>query len=278
MSWPVHEQVVGEPAPGLRGIVIRYVGYRLAGFEAGVHIALPSPNLTFVVTIDDPLQMVALPSGEKGPVSYDVLIGGLHTQHGLIAHDGRQHGVQIELSPLGVQRLFGVPSAALAQDVLAGHDLLGSVADELHERVSAAPSWRGRFRAIDDVFTRCVRSRERSPCPRPEVAWLWQRVLRSGGQVAAGDLAADIGWSRRHLAARFKAELGLTPKAAARVVRFDRARRMLARPNPGIAAVAASCGYADQSHLSREFLAFAGRPPARLFREDTTLASQFGEA
>jgi transcriptional regulator GlxA family with amidase domain len=85
-------------------------------------------------------------------------------------------------------------------------------------------------------------------------------VLRaSGGTARIADVAREVGWSERHLAARFRTEIGLTPKAAARVIRFDRARRMvLGTP---AAAVAATCGYADQAHLVREFVAFTGLGP-----------------
>ena len=81
-------------------------------------------------------------------------------------------------------------------------------------------------------------------------------------------MAREVGWSERHLAARFRTEIGLTPKAAARVIRFDRARRMI----PGAAApiVAAECGYADQSHLVRDFVAFTGLAPG------AWLAAEFG--
>lgn len=82
-----------------------------------------------------------------------------------------------------------------------------------------------------------------------------------------------MGWSDRQLRKRFVAETGLTPKEACRVVRFDRARRLLAgRLMSGqrldLAGLAIECGYADQGHLSREFAALADCPPRRWTAEE----------
>jgi transcriptional regulator GlxA family with amidase domain len=60
---------------------------------------------------------------------------------------------------------------------------------------------------------------------------------------------------------RFRAQLGITPKHAARLVRFDHAAHLLAAGRPA-AEVAAASGYADQSHLHRETREFAGLTPA----------------
>ncbi|MEV6211981.1 AraC family transcriptional regulator [Kitasatospora sp. NPDC051914] len=57
-------------------------------------------------------------------------------------------------------------------------------------------------------------------------------------------------------------ETGLSPKAAARVVRFDRARRMAASGGGRLAELAAACGYFDQAHLAREFRALAVVAPS----------------
>src|SRR6266702_4461028 len=63
-------------------------------------------------------------------------------------------------------------------------------------------------------------------CRRPGTG-AWRQLLREGGALRVSELAAGTGWSGRHLTSRFRAEIGLTPKAAARVIRFDRARRRL---------------------------------------------------
>jgi AraC-like DNA-binding protein len=87
------------------------------------------------------------------------------------------------------------------------------------------------------------------------------------------DLAAETGWSDRHLRARFRAEIGLAPKAAARVIRFDRVKRVLHwREVAGealcLADLAVGCGYFDQAHLDREFAMLAGCSPTRWLAEE----------
>jgi AraC-like DNA-binding protein len=101
------------------------------------------------------------------------------------------------------------------------------------------------------------------------VLHVWDRLHATGGRVRIGELARETGWSARHLGTVLRRETGLAPKAAARVVRFDRARREVARRGGrDLAAVAAVAGYADQSHLDREFRALAGLPPSRWWAEE----------
>jgi AraC-like DNA-binding protein len=97
----------------------------------------------------------------------------------------------------------------------------------------------------------------------------WRLLLRAGGRVGIRELARETGWSERHLSEVMGRETGLTPKQAARVIRFDRTRRLLqARPEVRLADLAVGCGYADESHLDREFRALAGVPPRRWLAEE----------
>jgi transcriptional regulator GlxA family with amidase domain len=83
--------------------------------------------------------------------------------------------------------------------------------------------------------------------------------------VPIAALAGDIGWSRRHLAMQFKNEFGLRPKRFARVLRFNRAVRLMSRDGGALLAdVAARAGYFDQAHFVREVHEFAGIPPRTL--------------
>lgn len=261
----------GHPAGGLAGHVA-YHGYDLRGVEPGIHRGLPSPYLTFIVTFGEPLVMRA-PDGSL--VRRDVAIGGLHTTPETIVHEGRQSGLHISLDPLAARMLLGRPAAELAGVTVDGDAVLGAVARELHERVEEADGWAARFDAVDDVLHRAVNGASGSAARpvAPEVRRAWRRVVASAGTVPVRALADEVGWSERHLGQRLRAEVGVTPKVAGRMARFDRARRRLsARAVAGeplrLADLAADGGYADQAHLTREFGALAGCSPTRWLAEE----------
>jgi AraC-like DNA-binding protein len=105
---------------------------------------------------------------------------------------------------------------------------------------------------------------EQQRAPRIEgvVALAWHRLAMTGGAVSVRRLAREVGWSHKHLITRFKQQVGVAPKRAARLVRFDRVlRRLHDGPSPW-AELAAELGYADQAHLVREFREFAGTSPS----------------
>jgi AraC-like DNA-binding protein len=269
----IEESVRGAPAPALRQFVAWYSGYRQAGVPPARHRGLPSPYLTVIFTLDDPLVLEAHPDPRQAPGSYRVLVGGLHTSPALVTHDGRQSGVQLQLSPLGAKALLGMPAGELAGIDVDGPAVLGAFADQIVERMREQPDWPSRFAVIDEMLTARLAGSDAADGARPEVRHAWRLLLKSDGLCNVAALAAETGWSDRHLRSRFREETGLTPKAAGRVIRFDRARRRLqaqatSGEQPSLARLAADFGYYDQAHLAREFRELAGCPPSVWLTEE----------
>ena len=97
--------------------------------------------------------------------------------------------------------------------------------------------------------------------------------MRRAARCGSVELADEVGWSHKHLISRFKQQVGLSPKTAARLVRFDRVLRSIEQPGaPGWERVAAEAGYADQAHLVREFRTFTGRTPTVFVSHSTSAA------
>jgi AraC-like DNA-binding protein len=119
----------------------------------------------------------------------------------------------------------------------------------------AGSDWAHRFELLDSVF---IHAASDGPEPDAEVAFAWRQLYRTRGTAIIGEILTEIGWSRARLAKRFRGQVGLTPKAAARVLRFEGAVELLARQ---AAWIASACGYYHQAHFNRDFLEFAGCSP-----------------
>jgi AraC-like DNA-binding protein len=89
-----------------------------------------------------------------------------------------------------------------------------------------------------------------------------RRIRTSGGTGSIERIANDAGLGRRQFERRFVERVGLPPRLFGRIIRFHRAFQRLGLESG--AAIAASCGYADQAHLVREMRRFGGRTPTEL--------------
>ena len=251
--------------PALRPYVGDLIGYASYGYPMELHRGLPSRFMTLVITLDEPLG-VAWPGR---PVDkYDALAGGLHSTAVHIGQTDSRAGVQVSLTPPAARELFGLPAGQLASIVVGLDEVFGRSARELTEQLREEPSWDRRFDLIEGLLLEQLGQRNAGTA-QPEVDWAWQRLCTSHGAIGIQELATEVGWSRRHLTDRFTRELGLAPKVAARVLRFERVTGHLRRhPRTRLADLSAAAGYADQAHLTREFQAIAGCSPRQWMTEE----------
>ncbi|MDQ6732412.1 MAG: helix-turn-helix transcriptional regulator [Actinomycetota bacterium] len=185
-------------------------------------------------------------------------------------HFGEQAGYELYLDLLSSRRLLGVPVAELANRLVCLEDLLGPFAGELTEQLADAPDAAARHA----VAQRLLAGRLREDCAgSPEIRRVLGRLRASHGTERIEALAAEVGWSRRHLSSRFRAELGLAPKTVARLARAEYAAGLLRAGRP-LVDVAYAAGYADQPHFNRDFREFVGCPPGEFpFVQDMPFAA-----
>lgn len=249
------------PSAALAPFVGRYVGYRMEGFAPGVHRGLPGRMLTFIVSLGDPVEMEV----DAGARRSDAFVGGLSTRAAVIRHDGSQHGIAVELSPLGARALLGLPASELTGESVDLVDLWGRDGALLPERLADVPSWPGRFAAVDAALRARLRP-EASPAAAALGAW--RLMTGRPGPVAVGEMARELGWSRRHLGECVRREVGLAPSELTRVLRFERSRHLIGRGGLTMTEVALAAGYYDHAHMLREWRRMAGCRPAEWLAEE----------
>lgn len=240
---------LGSVGPALAPHVRRAMGFREHGAPL-TRTEVPVSGIVLILSVG-PRMLV---DGEH----VGSFVAGQYLRPVVTGHRGEQEGLQFDLSPFATRALLGVPAEELTNRVVALEDLVPEAA-ELAERVAEAPTWERRCAIVDAVLGRRAAD---TAAPAPEVVRAHDAIVASGGRVRIERLARELGWSRRHLAGRFRAEVGVGPKALARLVRFERATGLL-RGGASIADAAFSTGYADQPHFNREFRALMGTSPGR---------------
>ncbi|WP_367318633.1 helix-turn-helix domain-containing protein [Streptomyces sp. HUAS ZL42] len=243
----------------------RVTGVTMAGFHV--------PDLETLRIVPHPAVTLLLEFGAGSPV-LDCATGrqqrgsmvagpGLGSGGAVLARGENVECVQVRLSPVIARAVLGASPADLDGTVVPLGDLWGREASRIREQLGDASSWQDRFALTDALL---ARRHEAGPPVDPEVAWAWHRIVVSRGLARVDGLAAEIGWSRKRLWSRFRSQLGLPPKRAVKLVRFDHAAHRLVAGEVA-AQVAADTGYADQSHLHRDVVAFTGATPATVAGE-----------
>jgi transcriptional regulator GlxA family with amidase domain len=85
---------------------------------------------------------------------------------------------------------------------------------------------------------------------------------RLGRAVTNAEMAKAAGMSSRAFERAFVREYGLPPQQYLKRLRIQTACRLLVDTRESIAAIAQRCGFADQSHLTREFRRVTGSTPS----------------
>jgi AraC-like DNA-binding protein len=258
-----------KPDPRLAGLLARhYVGFREESARPKRWLEPPQPAVTLIVSLEGHLRA-------GGLVLPDAWVGGLSDTHDVVEFGGTYACLDLKLTPMGAYTLLGFPLDELGNTVRALDELFGADGPRLDEQLRDASDWESGFNTIEGFL---LRRAAEGPQPDPAVARAWSRLCETSGRLPVGALAAELGCSRRHLTARFHEQIGQPPKTAARVLRFERVRRLLEADPVRWAEIAYECGYCDQSHMNRDFRDLAGTTPGDFIAGRMPGSAASGEA
>ena len=232
-----------RPSPPLRGVVDRFW----------------ICDCAFTSTSDDPFEV--LPDGcvevvfALGDARGQMLAFGTATQGRLFPTQPDTVYLDMRLLPA---RLCGLIDAK-ADSLTDRHnelDRLGEArADDLLAQLVEAVSVEAKVAVLERHVHQAWRAQSQLAGLDRAVA----AIQRHAGDIRVEQLIEDASLSRRQLERQFRAAVGLTPKQFCRVVRFQHVLAKLRDGQLNRAALAAELGFADQSHLRRDFMALANR-------------------
>jgi methylphosphotriester-DNA--protein-cysteine methyltransferase len=196
------------------------------------------------------------------------IIGPVATPR-LAAFRPREEMAAVKLKLEWVRPLLDVAAAEHTDGVDPLEATLPALATAMLEPLCETRSAEDAVRAIVRTLRRASHHTPRTAARRaPTAANALELVRETGGRIAVERVADLVGRSARQLHRVVAGEAGISLKAYARAVRFvGTVTQADATREPHWARLAVERGYCDQSHLVRDFQAFTGMTPERLFRE-----------
>jgi len=146
--------------------------------------------------------------------------------------------------------------------------LWGRSARELRDRLRTATAPIDKFRVLEAALL----ARLSGSVIRHGAVRFALHAFGGSNPTTVRDVSERVGLSQRRFSEVFKTEVGLTPKLLHRVQRFQRVLALARRATaPDWSRLALDCGFFDQSHLIRDFVAFSGFSPAEFLRHQQAL-------
>jgi AraC-like DNA-binding protein len=175
--------------------------------------------------------------------------------------EGRGRVLGVRFRPGGFHPFWRAPVSQLNDRVIAASELFGAAAERAREAIMAADGDAEMVAHAERMLS------ETPPEPDPvaeEVAGMVTRIVSDPALRRTDQLSVTLGVPVRRLQRLFAEYVGVSPKWVMRRARLhDAAERADSGAPVDWAALSADLGYADQAHLTRDFTATIGIPPAR---------------
>jgi AraC-like DNA-binding protein len=238
-----------KPSPALAGCVETLWYACVPRLSHQRQLVLPGGKIQFVISLAADHLTDCTAEGDV-PIAPSLLVGA-RTSAELIATRDMKKLVGVVFRPGGLGPWLRERADLFYEQSQSLGDLWP--VEPMRERLrDATPE--AALRVLDQTLCEQASGRER----RNHVLQAL-RLLRS---LSVRETACALGISERRLHTVFSEDVGLSPKQWSRVRRFQRAVRAL---HQGVemrwADLAVTCGYADQSHFSRDFRSFSGIDP-----------------
>ncbi len=230
--------------------------------------ALPRGAVTVIIDVGQRQQIDFYASDGRTKLSVPpAFITGSHTTSYVSGMPADEPVMAIHFRPGGAFPFLGIPLSDLENGYVGLDDIWGRSGIELHQRLIDAPTAAARFGILETFLL----SRPWSSAPRHPGVAAALAAIEANPSIQMAGIRDQVGITTKRLIALFRAEVGLSPKAYARIRRLQAALRLLGSMSG--AQVAAQIGYFDQAHFIREFRSFTGMTPTQYTEQRLVLPS-----
>jgi AraC-like DNA-binding protein len=260
-TWEMADAAV---SPAFSTAVNRMCGFAEDATEPVRRDELPGPTCVLIFSFGAPYRLEDDRPGAGSSLTPRFgFVAGLSEHVTVDVAHGSARCVQVDLNPMGLYRLLGIPMSELANRVIPLDDVMGRLAEQMSDRLEGAGTWERRLEIVQSELASRFHN---APDADPRINWAWRQLSQAHGAIEIGALADELEISHKHFIDLFHHHIGLTPKRAARLLRFRRAVNLVSRKAcSNWADLAQAAGYFDQAHFINDVRRYTGRTPSDLF-------------
>ncbi|MBI1342734.1 MAG: helix-turn-helix domain-containing protein [Terrimonas sp.] len=181
---------------------------------------------------------------------------------------GKDHlMVKVAFHPTGTYRLLGANMEQTVNKGIDAREFWGDDLNDLLEKIKMIP-----FDQVADLIMGFIEHKfDQQIRPEEPIDTVAIKMLSPFPEHSLADWAAMACLSLRQFERNFLTRVGISPKLFIRIVRFEQAMKIKNEfPEKNWAAIAMECGYADSSHLLKDFKSFADFPPSEFYLKPTS--------
>lgn len=262
-----------QPAFPLSQFVEHFYYYE--GYQADHRIDrfLPDGNTEFIINLKDDVQHIYdNETLRTKQACRHAWVSGIRTQAISIPSGHESRMLIISFKKGKAYPFYGLPLRELTDTVVEADLLWGAASRELRERLMGMQNAKSMFLLLERFLLQLAKGKLVEETPAKCVQFAIDHIIAQPEILSLKSLSQQIGYSQKHLIELFKQQVGVSPKAYLRILRFQKAIVEIENdPSLDWSRLANDCGYYDQAHFINDFKAFSGFTPNDYFRKKSDL-------
>lgn len=163
----------------------------------------------------------------------------------------------VEFQPAGYYAFSGMPQNELTDTVIAFETVNPALNRLMAQQMETAADIHNLITEMDRLFLAHLKT----AFYRAEFSLANQMIVKSGGAISVKELSKNVFYSERHLGRIFGEYIGVNIKSFSRLVRVNKAIRLLQQPYSSITQTYLQTGYYDMPHFIHDFKSICGITP-----------------